>query len=184
MSLDDNVAVVAGAAGGLGKQTAGAFAHDAQTAIADIDQRGAAPTAAGARPARNLKTAVSRGLRCRCPNCGQGHLFRAYLKVFDYCEVCQTALYHQRADDAPPYFVILITGHIMVPLALIVETAFSPPYWVHALLWGPSTVGLALALLQPVKGALIGWQWANYMHGFDPDNDDDIPPEKTQPGDR
>jgi uncharacterized protein (DUF983 family) len=49
--------------------------------------------------------------------------------------------------------------------------------WVHALLWGPLTIALGLGLLQPIKGAIVGWQWAMYMHGFDPDYaDDDVPP--------
>jgi uncharacterized protein (DUF983 family) len=48
---------------------------------------------------------------------------------------------------------------------------------VHAALWGPLTVGLSLALLQPIKGAIVAWQWAQYMHGFDPDHaDEDDPP--------
>ncbi len=81
---------------------------------------------------------------------------------------CGEALHHHRADDAPAYFVILIVGHIVVPLALVVEVAFAPPYWLHAVLWLPLTLGLAIGLLQPVKGAIVGWQWANYMHGFDP----------------
>ena len=120
---------------------------------------------------------MTRGWRCRCPNCGQGRLFRAFLKVVDRCPVCGEELFHQRADDAPPYFVTLITGHIVVPAALAVEVAFAPPMWVHALLWGPLTVALGLGLLQPVKGAIVGWQWANRMHGFDPAyRDDDVPP--------
>ena len=56
----------------------------------------------------------------------------------------------------------------MVPLALATEVAFAPPYWLHAVLWLPLTVGLAIGLLQPVKGAIVAWQWANHMHGFDP----------------
>jgi uncharacterized protein (DUF983 family) len=128
-------------------------------------------------PPRSLLHAMTRGFRCRCPNCGQGRLFRAYLKVFDRCTVCGTELFHQRADDAPPYFVILITGHIVVPTALLVEVTYGPPLWVHAAVWAPLTLALALGLLQPVKGAIVGWQWANYMHGFDPDDreDDDVP---------
>lgn len=130
-----------------------------------------------ARPYRSVVRAMTRGFRCRCPNCGEGRLFRAYLKVVDRCAVCGAELFHQRADDAPPYFVILITGHIVVPFALLTEMLYSPPYWVHAVIWGPLTLGLALALLQPVKGAIVGWQWATYMHGFDPHHvDDDAPP--------
>jgi uncharacterized protein (DUF983 family) len=124
-----------------------------------------------ALPRRNGWTALRRGFLCRCPNCGRGRLFGAFLKVVDHCAVCGTALHHHRADDAPAYFVILIVGHIVVPLALVVEIEFAPPYWLHALLWGTLTVGLAIGLLQPVKGAIVGWQWANYMHGFDPNYD-------------
>jgi len=95
-------------------------------------------------------------------------MFRAFLKVADRCPACGEALHHHRADDAPAYFVILIVGHLVVPLALVVEVAYSPPYWLHAVLWLPLTIALAIGLLQPIKGAIIGWQWANYMHGFDP----------------
>ncbi len=100
-------------------------------------------------------------------------MFRAFLKVADRCAVCDEALHHHRADDAPAYFVILIVGHLVVPLVLVVEVAYAPPYWLHAALWLPLTIGLAVGLLQPIKGAIVGWQWANYMHGFDPDGGDD-----------
>jgi uncharacterized protein (DUF983 family) len=120
--------------------------------------------------------AMGRGFRGLCPNCGKGHLFRAFLKVVDECPVCHEPYHHQRADDAPAYFVILIVGHIVVPLALFVEIAYSPPYWVHLSLWLPLTLGLAIGLLQPVKGAIVAWQWANYMHGFDPNAESDEVP--------
>jgi uncharacterized protein (DUF983 family) len=119
-------------------------------------------------PRRDTRTALLRGLRGRCPNCGQGHLFRAYLKVVDRCAVCGEDFHHHRADDAPAYFVILIVGHIVVPLVLVVEETFAPPYWVHFALWFPLIIVLALGLLQPVKGAIVAWQWAHFMHGFDP----------------
>ena len=125
-------------------------------------------------PPRDPVQALLTGFRCRCPNCGQGKLFRAFLKVVDHCEVCGEDFSHQRADDAPAYFTILITGHIVVPLALLVETEFSPAYWIHWLLWLPLTLGMALGLLQPIKGAIVGWQWAHRMHGFDPTAPDDF----------
>jgi uncharacterized protein (DUF983 family) len=125
-------------------------------------------------PARPLWQAIRHGLGGRCPNCNRGRLFRAFLKVADRCGVCGEALHHHRADDAPAYFVILIVGHVVVPLALVVEVVYAPPYWVHAVLWLPLTIGLAVGLLQPVKGAIVGWQWANYMHGFDPNARDDL----------
>jgi uncharacterized protein (DUF983 family) len=119
------------------------------------------------REHRDFRTAMLRGFLNRCPKCGRGRLFGAFLKVEDYCSECGEALYHQRADDAPAYFVILIVGHIVVPLMLTVEFALHPPYWVHLVLWLPLTLALALGLIQPIKGAIIGLQWAHRMHGFD-----------------
>jgi uncharacterized protein (DUF983 family) len=124
-----------------------------------------------ALPPRPIWRSLRRGMYSRCPACGLGRLFRAFLKVADRCPACDEALHHHQADDAPAYFVILIVGHVIVPLALIVEIAYSPPYWLHAALWLPLTAGLAIGLLTPIKGAIVGWQWANYMHGFDPNAD-------------
>jgi uncharacterized protein (DUF983 family) len=112
-------------------------------------------------------TALKRGFLGRCPHCGEGKLFRAFLKVADRCEVCGEEFHHHRADDFPAYLVIVIVGHLVVPLVLHTETAYAPPYWVHAALWLPLTIGLSLALLQPVKGAVVALQWAIGMHGFD-----------------
>lgn len=109
---------------------------------------------------------MGRGLRGHCPRCGRGRLFRAFLKVVEDCESCRQPLHHHRADDAPAYFVILIVGHSVVPLALSAEIAFTPPYWVHFAIWLPMTLILSLLLLQPIKGAVVGWQWAACMHGF------------------
>ena len=128
------------------------------------------------RTPRDLALAVKRGFRSRCPNCGNGHLFRKFLKVADHCEVCGEDYTHQRADDAPAYFVMLIVGHIVVPLMLLVETELSPPYWVHAVIWAPVTLLLAFGLIQPIKGAIVGWQWAQQMHGFQPDGKDHSDP--------
>ena len=41
-----------------------------------------------ARAERPLAQAMWRGFQCRCPNCGEGHLFRSFLKTVDNCERC------------------------------------------------------------------------------------------------
>jgi uncharacterized protein (DUF983 family) len=117
---------------------------------------------------RSWKQAMLRGLSLRCPACGKGHLFRAYLKVSDRCPVCGEDFTHQRADDAPPYFTILIAGHILVPLVWIVEKVWKPSLTIHMLIWTPATLALCLGLMPVVKGAVVGLQWALRMHGFDP----------------
>lgn len=118
---------------------------------------------------RPLAGALWRGARGRCPDCGQGAIFRAYLKVNDRCPSCRTELHHHRADDAPPYFVMMIVGHLIVGLVLAVEQWLAPPLWLHAAIFIPASIILALVLLPPVKGALIALQWALRMHGFNPD---------------
>jgi len=115
---------------------------------------------------RRLWPALVNGFRRRCPNCGQGALYGRYLKVVDACPNCGEDLHHHRADDAPPYFTIVLVGHIVVPSILLLEQVAAPPSWVHAVIWLPLTLLLALTLLPRVKGAVVGLQWAKRMHGF------------------
>lgn len=116
---------------------------------------------------RSPMEAILRGLRARCPRCGVGGLFHGFLTVREACPHCGEALHHHRADDAPPYIVMLIVGHVVVGLMLYFEAMHAPALWVHAAVFLPMTVVLSLVLLRPTKGALIGLQWANRMHGFD-----------------
>ena len=119
---------------------------------------------------RDVWTALKRGFRGRCPRCGEGKLFRAFLKVDDRCSVCKLDFTPHRADDLPAYLVIVIVGHIVVPLALLIETNYSPPVALQLAIYLPLTLFASLALLQPVKGAVVGVQWALRMHGFDEQN--------------
>jgi uncharacterized protein (DUF983 family) len=134
-------------------------------------------TEMAAYPPRDAWLAIKRGLRGACPACGKGHMFRALLKVSDNCPSCGEALHHHRADDFPAYLNIVLVGHIVVPLVLAVEMAFAPSYWIHAAIWLPLTLALAFALMHPIKGAVVAWQWAMRMHGFDPvgDRNDPLP---------
>jgi uncharacterized protein (DUF983 family) len=124
------------------------------------------PMQAEAAAPRELKTAMLRGARAKCPNCGNGNLFRGFLQVADRCETCGQELFHHRADDAPAYLTILIVGHLMMPFVLGVEEVFEPALWVHLVLWGTVLPIACLALLRPIKGAIVGMQWATMMHGF------------------
>lgn len=123
-------------------------------------------------PERNILRAVMSGFAQKCPNCRSGRIFGKFLKVNDNCDQCGEALHHQRADDAPPYFTIFIVGHLIVPIMMAIEIAYMPPLWLHLIIWLPLTVLSCYWLLPRVKGALIGLQWANYMHGFDPNHDE------------
>ncbi len=117
-------------------------------------------------PLRPRWQSLKRGFRMTCPNCGEGRIFGRFLKVNDACPNCGEELHHQRADDAPAYFTILITGHVTVAGVLWMEQNVVPPLWVQAAIWLPALVAMSLWLLPRIKGALIAYQWAVHMHGF------------------
>jgi len=119
---------------------------------------------------RDVWRALKRGFRGRCPRCGEGKLFHSFLKVNEQCPVCGQDLTHHRADDLPAYLVIIIVGHIVVPLALMIETNYAPDVALQLAIYLPVTLVASLLLLQPVKGAVVGLQWALRMHGFDERN--------------
>lgn len=124
---------------------------------------------------RRLQPALLRGAACRCPACGKGRLFASYLKVASECRHCGEALHHQRADDAPAYFTMLIVAHLVVGGVLSLEQAVAPPTWVHLAIWLPMTLLMSLVLLPVVKGMLVALQWALHMHGFGPGRDPAAP---------
>jgi len=117
---------------------------------------------------RSTGAAILNGMKLRCPHCGKGHLFRAYLKVADKCDVCGEELFHHRADDMPPYLSILIVGHLIIGLMLELELHAQIEPWVYLVTLVPAAIVLPLIMLPSIKGAIVGLQWANRMHGFDP----------------
>ena len=123
------------------------------------------------RIARPLWNAMWNGFRCRCPKCGEGKLFSAFLKIAPACDRCGEEFHHHRADDLPAYLVIVIVGHVVLGGFMAVEMTSNWAMWQHLAVWAPLTVIMSLALLRPVKGAVVGLQWALYMHGFGGEQD-------------
>lgn len=115
---------------------------------------------------RDLKPAMLRGWRRRCPSCGQGPLFRSYLQVHDQCPVCEATMSHHRADDGPAYLTIMIVGHLMAPILLFVFLKYEPDPLITSVIFIIGCVALSLYLLPRLKGLIVGIQWAKRMHGF------------------
>lgn len=118
------------------------------------------------QPDTRFRTELWRGLTGRCPHCGQGRMFRAFLKVADRCDVCGEEFHHHRADDLPAYLVIVLVGHVMVGVLLLVESLKLFSYWVEVSIFVSLTLLLALVLIQPMKGLVVAMQWHLGMHGF------------------
>ena len=120
-----------------------------------------------AAPPAKASEPLMRGLRGRCPACGEGHMFRKFLKVADECPKCGEELHHHRADDFPAYLDIVIVGHVLIPIVLAVETEFAPPILLSMTVWPLIALAATLGLLQPIKGGVVAMQWFLGMHGFE-----------------
>ena len=93
-------------------------------------------------------------------------MFARFLKTAPTCPHCGLRLDLHQADDFPAYIVILLLGHILVPLMIEVNAAFAIPLGWQAAIWPTLAVLLAAAMIQPVKGAVIALQWSRRMAGF------------------
>src|SRR5215470_4754827 len=108
---------------------------------------------------RSVLVGMKRGAAQRCPNCGEGHLYRKYLKV-QACEACGNDNTRYPADDAPPYFTILIVGHVIVAPLLIFPWIWQANVWLVLATVLPALLIATLAFLPVVKGAVVGLHWA------------------------
>ncbi len=121
---------------------------------------------------RAVWPAILKGLKGHCPRCGKGKIFGKWLKINHQCSECNEELHHERAQDFPPYIVIMIVGHVVVTALMIAEANTDWTLTTHLLIWIPVTVVMSLLLMQPVKGAVVGMQWALKMFGFGGDNEE------------
>jgi len=109
--------------------------------------------------ASNTYLPIARGLRCRCPRCGEGKLFSGLATLRPKCENCGLDYDFADAGDGPAVFVILIGGALLVFAALLTEVLYQPPYWLHAALWLPTILIVTLLPLRLIKGVLIALQY-------------------------
>jgi uncharacterized protein (DUF983 family) len=106
----------------------------------------------------SLSAAVLRGLKMRCPHCGEGPLFGRYLKVASPCEACGHDNAQYPADDGPAYITILLVGHLIVaPLLIFHFITTWPVVWVLVVTL-PLLLAATLIALPRIKGGFIGLQ--------------------------
>ena len=110
-------------------------------------------------PYYSRQSPVKTGLAGRCPRCGRGKLFSVYLALAPHCSSCGLPFDFADAGDGAAWFVMLVVGFVGVGSILGIEAAYSPPYWVHALIAIPLLVILPLILLRPIKGILVCQQY-------------------------
>ncbi len=95
----------------------------------------------------------------RCPRCGVGPLFQGVLKLAPGCPACGLDFRPYDQGDGPAAFAVFFVGAIVVGLALWVEFTFHPPWWVHVILWVPTTFGITILILRVIKAWLVQQQY-------------------------
>ena len=112
-------------------------------------------------PRRTAVEAIGLGLSQKCPRCGVGRLYASFLKVAPTCGSCELDLSKEDSGDGPAAFLIFGIGGIVLFLALIVELAVQPPYWLHFVIWIPMILGLFWLLAPRAKAIFIALQFQN-----------------------
>ncbi|MGB1162104.1 MAG: DUF983 domain-containing protein [Alphaproteobacteria bacterium] len=112
-------------------------------------------------PRRTVAEAVGLGLSQKCPRCGSGSLYQSFLKVRSRCESCDLDLSREDSGDGPAAFLIFGIGGIVLFLALVVELAAQPPYWVHFSIWLPLVLLLFWFTAPRAKAIFIAMQFHN-----------------------
>ncbi len=106
-------------------------------------------------------SALAAGLSGRCPRCGEGRMFRGFVRVAPHCESCGLDFGFADSGDGPAVFITLIAGFFVLGLALVVDVTYEPPLWVHFVVFLPLALVVCLGLLRPLKGLLIASQYKN-----------------------
>ncbi len=110
--------------------------------------------------------AMIKGLRGNCPSCGETKLFTGGLKVQDKCSTCNEEFHHHRADDLPAYLNIFIVGHVVVALIMIALKTDVVGTWTGMFITIAAAIIISVLMMRPLKGMVVGLQWAMRMHGF------------------
>ncbi|BAK65517.1 conserved hypothetical protein [Sphingobium sp. SYK-6] len=104
---------------------------------------------------------VRAALAARCPRCEVGPLFEGWVRFAPRCRACGLDISQFNVGDGPAAFLILIVGGLVTALALFLQLAASPPFWVHILLWVPLTTVLVVLCLRASKAALLILEYRN-----------------------
>ena len=104
-------------------------------------------------------TTLSAGLRCRCPRCGEGALFKGFLTVAKSCDRCGLDYSFADPADGPAFFVMMFVCIPAAAFPLWMELTYDPPTWVHLVTTLPLILVTCIPPLQPLKGWLVCSQY-------------------------
>ena len=91
----------------------------------------------------------------RCPRCRARTLFAGVISFAPQCRSCGLDVSGFNVGDGPAAFLTLIIGAPVSALAIWLQLAAEPPFWVHVVLWLPLTIFAVLAGLRYGKAKLL-----------------------------
>ncbi len=113
---------------------------------------------------------LTNALKCTCPKCGVGALYHKSmfdLSLLPKCTHCGLNFAKNDSADGPAVFLIFILGFLIVPMALLTDSIWEPPMWVHAIVWGSLALGLTVGSLKPLKSMVIAIQYRHRPTDWD-----------------
>ncbi|MFN4211107.1 MAG: DUF983 domain-containing protein, partial [Devosia sp.] len=104
--------------------------------------------------------AIWRGLKCRCPRCGDAWLFHHYIEQVDNCAACNEPLSRYKVGLLLPLVVITVMVHIIGFVMLEMELTGHGNPLVYLYVLVPLSIIVPIAILPSSKGAIVGLFWA------------------------
>ena len=96
-----------------------------------------------------------------CPQCGRKTLFAGLGQFAGTCANCGLDFSSYNVGDGPAALLTMVIGTLIIILALVVDSVFRPPFWVHVLIWVPFTAALTVITLRMAKAALLAAEYHN-----------------------
>jgi uncharacterized protein (DUF983 family) len=96
-----------------------------------------------------------------CPECGAKTMFAGTAKFADHCSNCGLDFAGFNVGDGPAALLTMAIGGLVIVLALIFDSIFRPPFWVHAVIWVPFTIAVTVVSLRVAKGVLLALEHRN-----------------------
>lgn len=99
-----------------------------------------------------------------CPECGAKTLFAGPARFSERCSGCGLDYSGFNVGDGPAALLTLLIGALIIILAIILDSAMRPPFWVHVVIWVPFTIAMTIYALRVSKGALLAAEHYNRAH--------------------
>lgn len=96
-----------------------------------------------------------------CPHCGAKSMFAAFTQFERKCSGCGLSYEGFNVGDGPAALMVIPIGAIIITLAILLDIAVRPPFWVHALIWVPFTAIIVILFLRVAKGMMLILEYRN-----------------------